>query len=602
GNSYLEFAPKGNIGGSACTICLWFRPRDWGAKKYDNILGLSADNVNAFHLERSHPGGQLRLVLGGPDTADGAKTRSLFSREVLQNDRWVHIAACWDAAAPRVELFVDGKSVAKNTQPGPTPLNVPVFLVGAGFGRLGRAIKGDIDELRVYDRALAEEEIAKLMTIGAETAGRVELRNDALSAIVDCETGTLTVGEIGDYSGRFVLGPMRAAVNVGGKSLTWPRFSPSAPTTPLATRLGPASALAFKAEGAEHPLTLTYHVQAQKTLPLMLVWAEVQNTGKENLKVNSISLMEPAQATPLVLGVSPQRLRIFLDSGGLGGSGVRAFSQPSAQHLARGAMVLHDLEEDNAASFSFVTFRTAGVSTRIATDATGAPTSAQATCDYPSGCQLDPGERLTSEVLAIGFHPGGHAALESWADTVMAVNDLKPPKFRPTGYNSWYAYRLEISEDLVLQNARIMKERWPTLGLEYFQIDHGWQYKDVVGHWTPNERFPHGLPWLSAELQKMGFKLGLWLAVTQVSEHAPLFAEHSEALMHNADGSPVVASERWFWKPHGKTFTLDPTHPLGAKFYEDTGKALWEFGCRYAKNDFQTNIMHGSAVLHDKRI
>ncbi|MBM4049966.1 MAG: LamG domain-containing protein, partial [Planctomycetes bacterium] len=146
GNSYLEFAPKGNIGGTACTISLWFRPRDWGAKKYDNILGLSADNVNAFHLERSHPGGQLRLVLGGPDTADGAKTRSLFSREPLENDRWVHIAACWDAAAPRVELFVDGKSVAKNTQPGPTPLNVPVFLVGAGFGRLGRAIKGDIDE------------------------------------------------------------------------------------------------------------------------------------------------------------------------------------------------------------------------------------------------------------------------------------------------------------------------------------------------------------------------------------------------------------------------------------------------------------------------
>ncbi|NDK14710.1 MAG: hypothetical protein GW911_21975 [Armatimonadetes bacterium] len=201
--------------------------------------------------------------------------------------------------------------------------------------------------------------------------------------------------------------------------------------------------------------------------------------------------------------------------------------------------------------------------------------------------------------MAAGFYPDGHTALEQWADTVMAVNDLQPPKFRPCGYNSWYSYRLEISEDLLLQNARIMKERWAPLGLEYVQIDHGWQYKEVVGNWVPNERFPHGLPWLSGELGKLGYKLGLWLSVTNISEFAPFLSEHPEALMHNADGSPVVSAEYWFWEPHGKTYSLDPTHPVGARFYEDTGKALRDYGCRYAKNDFQTNIGSGTAVLHN---
>ncbi|MCK5806514.1 MAG: alpha-galactosidase, partial [Lentisphaeria bacterium] len=220
-------------------------------------------------------------------------------------------------------------------------------------------------------------------------------------------------------------------------------------------------------------------------------------------------------------------------------------------------------------------------------------------CDYPGGYGLAPGQTMTSEIFAIGFYPDGHTALEQWADTVMAVNALQPPKFRPSGYNSWYAYRLEISEELLLENARIMRRRWGALGLDVMQIDHGWQDRDIVGNWVPNKRFPHGLPWLSEQLGTLGFRLGLWLSVANISEFAPFFKKHPEALMQNPDGSPVVSAKRWTWKPHGRTFSLDPTHPAGAAFYEDTGRALRSYGCVYAKNDFQSNLLRTNVVVHD---
>jgi hypothetical protein len=207
---------------------------------------------------------------------------------------------------------------------------------------------------------------------------------------------------------------------------------------------------------------------------------------------------------------------------------------------------------------------------------------------------------MASEVFSVACYDDGLTALSRWADAVMAVNDLKPPVFRPSGYNSWYAYRLEISEDLVLENARIMRERWGALGLDVFQIDHGWQYRDVVGNWVPNERFAHGLPWLSEQLDGLGFRLGLWLSVANISEYAPFYSEHPEALMHNPDGSPVVSAARWFWEPHGRTFSLDPTHPVGAAFYEETGRALRRYGCVYAKNDFQANLLRAGVVVHDR--
>ncbi|MBM3947246.1 MAG: hypothetical protein FJ315_07620, partial [SAR202 cluster bacterium] len=302
---------------------------------------------------------------------------------------------------------------------------------------------------------------------------------------------------------------------------------------------------------------------------------------------------------PAHFGRPGGRPRVFLDNGGLMGSGSRTLNTPNARHAAHGALVVTEPEKGWAVSASFVTFQTASVTNQVETGPNGGVEILKVVCDYPNGYRLAPGATLASEVFAVGVYDDPHRALERWADAVMAVNDFRPPRFCPSGWNSWYCYRLTITEEIVVQHARFIKERWDGLGLENIQIDHGWQYRDVIGNWVTNDRFPHGLPWLSDQLRQMGFSLGLWTAVTGVSEFAPLYREHPEALIRGDDGNPLVTGEHWHWAPHGKTYTLDPTSATGLDAFGRWGEALRVYGCAYNKNDFQGDLLTRKGRLAD---
>jgi hypothetical protein len=602
GNSYLEFPAGANVARAGGTVALWLKPEDWGAKTYDNVFGFSDGVNNALHFERLHPGGQFRLVYGGPNVKTPPLERSLISKEPLRNGEWVHLAATWDHQKQRAEMFVNGQSVAVLDQPGPLPLDPPSLLVGCGFGRLSRAVRGLLDELVILDHAGTAEEVAKLME-GPQSGGSLaRISNDALNVVVDQDHGYLTVGTGGDMVPRMVLGPAAIGAQIGDATVVQPE--------PIAPRLGAAQHHAFEARDEATGAVLRLHVQLQQAQPLALLWLEVLNPTEQTLVVKRLDVLRTVHPGAVVFAAPADRLRVFLDNGSLCGSGSKALFGKGLDHTAHGAMVVADPEGDWAGACSFVTFQTASIATRITTGPDGLPQLLEARCDYPNGYRLAPQQSLQSEVLAIGSYGGqvgtvggaaspsaGHAALAAWADTVI---DLQPPRFCPSGWNSWYCYRLTITEDLVLEHARVIKEKLSGLGLQNLQIDHGWQYRDIVGNWVPNERFPHGLPWLTEKLKEMGFTLGLWTAATHVSEFAPLFQEHPEAMFQTADGHPQVGCDYWYWEPHGKTFSLDPTHPIGEEFYRKVGQDIRSYGCAYWKNDFQASLTRSDAVLHDR--
>lgn len=635
GNSYLEFPAGASVGESGGTVALWFRPENWGEKTYDNIFGLSDNENNALHFERSHPGGQFRLVFGGPDVKTQPISRSIFSKEPLRNGEWVHLAATWDHQTQRAQMLINGQVVATLDQPGPLPLKPPSILIGCGFGRLARAVRGLIDEVVILDHAATAEEVAKLME-GLQAGGNVsQMSNQALNVIVERDTGYLTIGSGGDSVPQMLLGPATVAARfiapTGEAELLPQRFETEQKAEPIAPKLGAAEHRVFATHDAASGAVLRVHVQLQQDQPLALLWVEVANPTAQPLVVSRVDVLRTAHPGAVSFATPAERLRIFLDNGGLCGSGSHGLAAKDADHVAHGAMVVADAEGEWAGACSFVSFQVAGVTNHITTGGDGLPQLLEARCDYPNGYRIASQGALRSEVVAVGSYdrpqafqpaeesagrmpavPGtatggrardpspGHAALDSWADAVMAVNDLQPPRFCPSGWNSWYCYRLTITEDIVLDNARMIKEKLPGLGLRNMQIDHGWQDRNIVGNWVPNERFPHGLPWLAERLKEMGFTLGLWTAATQVSEFAPLFQEHPEAMFQTTDGHPQVSADYWFWEPHGKTFSLDPTHPLGEDFYRKTGEAIRSYGCVYWKNDFQANLMRTDGVRHDR--
>lgn len=109
-------------------------------------LGFFQDNVQwAEYNEQS----QVRLK--GPNIADG---------------RWHHVVGV--RAADSLALFVDGQLVAQGKSPGKLvgTNGAPVRIAGFGPGRTGSWLYfGVLDEIRVYSRALAADEIQQRFTL-----------------------------------------------------------------------------------------------------------------------------------------------------------------------------------------------------------------------------------------------------------------------------------------------------------------------------------------------------------------------------------------------------------------------------------------------------
>lgn len=95
--------------------------------------------------------------------------RVVEPKEPFAAGRWVHLCATFDGAIRR--FYRDGLRIASITSPTPPKTDDPVR-IGALEGTVGdvqRYFQGAIDELRIYNRALSEEEV-RLLYLSARPA------------------------------------------------------------------------------------------------------------------------------------------------------------------------------------------------------------------------------------------------------------------------------------------------------------------------------------------------------------------------------------------------------------------------------------------------
>ncbi len=202
------------------------------------------------------------------------------------------------------------------------------------------------------------------------------------------------------------------------------------------------------------------------------------------------------------------------------------------------------------------------------------------------GRKLGPGETLEFDPVYVSAGDNPFATMEHYADAVAAMAPA-PIRNKPNAiWCSWYAHRMNVSEDLVLANAAIAAKYFKPLGFDIIQLDHGWQRGDVTGDWVPNERFPHGLKWLANALNsRYGLRLGLWIAPTDVAETSQTFQKHPDWMLKDTSGKPLV-NWRWYWKPNPNCYELDASNPAARKYIEDTFARLAGEGASYFKIDF----------------
>jgi len=206
GNSdYVQINSSNNLAlDSALTVEAWIKPSAWGNEYWDNSIFCkhSWSTGEQGYVLRCGANGQLSFNFAG--LADGVPTswKDIVSDDnALVLDTWQHVVGSFDGY--RMRLFVNGVQIADSLFVGTL---VPGTNFNACIGRLSdfgafetRYFKGKIDEVRVWNRALSQEEIQQKMSVHLDPSQEIGLvgywrLNDSTGSAVTDLSGNLNNG------------------------------------------------------------------------------------------------------------------------------------------------------------------------------------------------------------------------------------------------------------------------------------------------------------------------------------------------------------------------------------------------------------------------
>ena len=137
------------------SVSAWAR-LDEATGAFQTVVSQDTGGASAFFLQYSGQDQRWAMSFVG--------LRAL-SPEKPEVGRWYHLVGVRDASAGTLSLYVDGKKVA--TQHACTaPASTGHTVIGRGQydGNKVDYLRGDVDEVRIFDRALTDAEVASLAT------------------------------------------------------------------------------------------------------------------------------------------------------------------------------------------------------------------------------------------------------------------------------------------------------------------------------------------------------------------------------------------------------------------------------------------------------
>ena len=156
GSEYVTVADDAavDLSGSV-TLAGWVRPERVGTQYV--IKKAAAGSVDGYELSLASSG----RVFVRFNQASSKNTYRVDSTSSYPSDgqTWMHVAATFDGAT--VRLFVDGVQEASGSGPSSVAVNDLALAFGAQPDGLNK-LRGAVDEVRIYDRALTAQEIADL--------------------------------------------------------------------------------------------------------------------------------------------------------------------------------------------------------------------------------------------------------------------------------------------------------------------------------------------------------------------------------------------------------------------------------------------------------
>jgi len=156
-----------NVGDGDFTVAAWIHPQQL---RTAGIVALGVSSwAHGWTLDMPDSQGILRIRTTGPDNEPNGTVSS--PPGTLRVNAWQHVAAVVRRAKKETRLYVNGYPVGKG-EIGPANLDNPK--VNLHLGRLPGAqpFQGELDEVRLYRRALGEAEIQGLLEPGRKFVQR----------------------------------------------------------------------------------------------------------------------------------------------------------------------------------------------------------------------------------------------------------------------------------------------------------------------------------------------------------------------------------------------------------------------------------------------
>ncbi len=140
----------------AVTISTWVHTANAGL--YNNHMAYVTKSDHCFALKYFYDGSIEFHIY------DEGWFQTLYPVDETFNEDWHHLAGTYDGSV--IKLYIDGSLTDTNPHVGSLPINTYNVYIGSCAEAGGRFYSGVMDDVQIYDRALAEPEVQSVMVGG----------------------------------------------------------------------------------------------------------------------------------------------------------------------------------------------------------------------------------------------------------------------------------------------------------------------------------------------------------------------------------------------------------------------------------------------------
>jgi hypothetical protein len=164
-DDYIDMGDVLDMGTADATMAAWINTADCGGPE-TGIVSKRSDAGGADGYDIRCNGGSIKLTLG----AASGSTYQFNGTVNIENGEWRHVAGTWDRDGD-MTIYVDGvvdSSLDISVENGYDVQTNVELVIGALTGGGEKFFAGLIDDVRIYDRALSDDDIEALYLDGLE--------------------------------------------------------------------------------------------------------------------------------------------------------------------------------------------------------------------------------------------------------------------------------------------------------------------------------------------------------------------------------------------------------------------------------------------------